>query len=76
MLVVAAAVFHQQGFTQIADLDEAYRGLGAVLGHAPALLFALALLASGLSSSSVGTHQLQRTTNMFRQPAEIKPVRI
>ena len=51
MLVVAAAVFHTQGLTAIADLDEVH----ANLSRGAAFLFALALLASGLSSSSVGT---------------------
>ena len=51
MLVVAAAFFHSRGLTHIADLDEVH----ASLSQGAAFLFALALLASGLSSSSVGT---------------------
>ena len=51
MLVVAAAFFHSRGLTHLADLDEVH----ASLSQGAAFLFALALLASGLSSSSVGT---------------------
>jgi manganese transport protein len=56
MLVIAAAVFHESGMTQIGDdLVEVANGLGAELGSAADTLFGIALLASGLSSSSVGT---------------------
>lgn len=55
MLIVAAAVFHTRGLTHIADLDEVHAQLEPLLGPAAAFLFALALLSSGLSSSSVGT---------------------
>jgi len=54
MLAVAAATFHQQGL-QANDLSQAYRTLLPVLGAGAATVFALALLASGLSSSVVGT---------------------
>jgi len=56
MLVIAAAVFHESGMTQVGDdLVEVASGLGAELGSAADTLFGVALLASGLSSSSVGT---------------------
>ncbi|MDX6596859.1 MAG: manganese transport protein, partial [Gaiellales bacterium] len=55
MLVMAAGVFHSRGLTQIGDIDEAYRGLGTIVGHHADLIFGIALLASGLASSSVGT---------------------
>ncbi len=55
MLVVAAAVFHARGLTHVTDLDEVHALLDPLLGHGASFLFALALLASGLSSSSVGT---------------------
>ncbi|MGI9117603.1 MAG: Nramp family divalent metal transporter [Gaiellales bacterium] len=55
MLIVAAAVFHARGLDHVVDLDEVHRLLGPLLGHGAPVLFALALLASGLSSSSVGT---------------------
>ena len=55
MLIVAAAVFHARGLTHVVDLAQAHALLGPLLGSAAPVLFALALLASGLSSSSVGT---------------------
>jgi len=54
MLAVAAATFHQQGLAAN-DLSEAYRTLTPILGAGAATVFALALLASGISSSVVGT---------------------
>ncbi|MFJ8255603.1 Nramp family divalent metal transporter [Streptomyces sp. NPDC094466] len=56
MLVVAAAVFHRDGHTGIDTLHEAYQGLGSLLGPTAAMAFAVALLAAGLASSSVGTY--------------------
>jgi manganese transport protein len=56
MLVVAAALFHDSGRTGVDTLDGAYNGFEALLGGGAALAFAVALLASGLSSSSVGTY--------------------
>jgi manganese transport protein len=56
MLVTAAAVFHSRGLDDIGDdLGAVYDGLDAYLGPAAAAMFGVALLASGLSSSSVGT---------------------
>jgi manganese transport protein len=55
MLVIAAAAFHGWPGGAVATLDGAYRATGSILGGAAALGFAVALLASGLSSSSVGT---------------------
>ena len=55
MLVVAASTFYRSGFLHITSLEVAHRTLEPVLGGASATLFALALLASGLSSSTVGT---------------------
>jgi manganese transport protein len=56
MLITAAAVFHSQGLTDIGDdLVDVADGLSAELGAAAGVLFGVALLASGLSSSSVGT---------------------
>ncbi|MFD3735034.1 Nramp family divalent metal transporter [Streptomyces sp. NPDC058632] len=56
MLVVAAAVFHTRGHDGVDTLHEAHAGLGALLGTGAATAFALALLAAGLASSSVGTY--------------------
>jgi manganese transport protein len=55
MLAMAAAVFHESAHEGIASLEEAYRTLTPLLGAAAASLFLLSLLASGLSSSVVGT---------------------
>ena len=55
MLVMAASVFFRGGLLDVASLETAHRTLEPILGGASATLFALALLASGLSSSTVGT---------------------
>jgi manganese transport protein len=55
MLAVAAALFHGSGRTGVDSIEGAHAGFGALLGGGAALAFAVALLASGLSSSSVGT---------------------
>jgi len=56
MLVVAAELFHESGKTNIDSIEGAHAGLNTLLGGGAALAFAVALLASGLSSSSVGTY--------------------
>ena len=56
MLVIAASTFHTRGLVNVGDdLTEVYDALGTYLGPHADLLFGVALLASGLSSSSVGT---------------------
>ena len=56
MLVTAAAVFHDKGLVDVGDdLSRVYDQLGIDPGTGAATLFGIALLASGLSSSSVGT---------------------
>jgi len=55
MLITAAAVFHSRGLTEIGDLDEVFEGLGDAFSSHADIAFGLALLASGLSSSSIGT---------------------
>ena len=55
MLVVAAAVFFKSGLLDVDSLEGAHRTLAPLLGDASSKLFALALIASGLSSSTVGT---------------------
>jgi manganese transport protein len=55
MLVVAAAVFFKSGLLHVESLEGAHRTLAPLLGGASSTLFALALIASGLSSSTVGT---------------------
>ncbi|MFS2007441.1 Nramp family divalent metal transporter [Duganella sp. CT11-25] len=56
ILVLAAAAFHQPGNARELDIDDAYRLLEPVAGTAlAAILFGLALLASGQSSTFTGT---------------------
>ena len=56
MLAVAAKLFHVHGLTQIASISQAHAQFGHLVGGTAALAFAVALLASGASSSSVGTY--------------------
>lgn len=55
MLYMAAATFFAHGRSNVADITTAYQTLTPLLGGAASLIFALSLLASGLSSSTVGT---------------------
>ena len=55
MLIMAAATFHRGGMTDVGTLESAYKTLEPLLGKAAGVIFAVSLLASGLSSSSVGT---------------------
>ncbi len=55
MLYMAAATFHSHGDNNIADIPSAYQTLTPLLGGAASLIFAISLLAAGLSSSTVGT---------------------
>jgi manganese transport protein len=55
MLIMAASTFFRVGLTQIGTLEEAHRTLAPLLGAASSWVFAISLLASGLSSSTVGT---------------------
>jgi manganese transport protein len=55
MMMMAAATFFTHGLGNVGGLQEAERTLRPLLGPASGTLFALALLFSGLSSSSVGT---------------------
>jgi manganese transport protein len=55
MLVMAASTFHAQGLVGVASIEEAHRTLKPLLGGASSQIFAISLLASGLSSSAVGT---------------------
>jgi manganese transport protein len=53
MIVMAAVAFAHNGAV-VTDVEDAYRTLGPLLGPAAATVFAVALLCSGLSSSTVG----------------------
>ena len=54
MVIVAAAAFAASGRSDM-SIEDAHRTLGPLLGPASATIFAVALLCSGLSSSTVGT---------------------
>lgn len=54
MLAMAATTFHP-GYPEVAEIETAYRTLTPLLGRAAAAVFMVSLLASGLSSSAVGT---------------------
>jgi manganese transport protein len=56
MLCIAAALFHRPGLTGVSDLGPIHAHLDALIGGGAALAFGIALMASGLSSSSVGTY--------------------
>jgi manganese transport protein len=56
MLTLAASVFGSRGLTNAgSDLGQVFTGLDQYLGGHSGLVFGVALLASGVSSSSVGT---------------------
>jgi manganese transport protein len=55
MLIMAAATFHQRGLSSVGTIEEAYKTLTPLLGGAASWVFGISLLASGLSSSTVGT---------------------
>jgi manganese transport protein len=55
MVAMAASVFHGGGHEDVAQIDTAYRTLIPVLGSGAAGVFLVSLIASGLSSSAVGT---------------------
>ncbi|RHY90109.1 hypothetical protein DYB35_004467 [Aphanomyces astaci] len=55
MLIMAASPFHTAGYTQVDSIENAYITLEPLLGKASSYVFAIGLLASGISSSAVGT---------------------
>jgi manganese transport protein len=56
ILIVAAAVFHTNGKTEVAEIQDAHKLLTPMLGVGMAsTLFAIALLASGQNSTLTGT---------------------
>ena len=55
MLVMAASTFFEKGLHNVGSIESAHKTLQPLLGSAAATLFAIALIASGLSSSAVGT---------------------
>lgn len=56
ILIVAAATFYNNGLHYVADIQDAYKLLAPILGNGWApIVFAIALLASGHSSTITGT---------------------
>jgi manganese transport protein len=56
MLAVAAKLFHGHAVVGTSTIQQAHAQLGRIAGGGAALVFSVALLASGVSSSSVGTY--------------------
>ena len=56
MLAVAAKLFHTPALSGLSTLPRRHAEFGHLVGGTAALAFAVALLASGASSSSVGTY--------------------
>jgi manganese transport protein len=56
MLAVAAKLFHVPGLSGLSTIGEAHAAFAEKVGGGAAIAFAVALLASGASSSSVGTY--------------------
>lgn len=54
MVIMAASAFHQ-GHSEVAEIETAYHTLTPLLGAAAAGMFLASLIASGISSSVVGT---------------------
>jgi manganese transport protein len=54
MVMMASSAFHA-GHSDVAEIETAYRTLTPLLGSAAAVVFLVSLLASGVSSSTVGT---------------------
>ncbi|HWG15742.1 MAG TPA: Nramp family divalent metal transporter [Streptosporangiaceae bacterium] len=65
MLCIAAVLFHRTGMTAASTLQLVHARLGSLVGGGAALAFAVALMASGLSSSSVGTYAGQVVMSGF-----------
>ena len=55
MLIMASSTFHNAGLLEVDTIQDAYRTLEPLLGHASSWIFAISLLVSGVSSSTVGT---------------------
>ena len=65
MLAVAAKLFHTPALSGLDTIQQAHHELGRLVGGTAALAFAVALLASGASSSSVGTYAGQVVMSGF-----------
>ncbi|MBF0499752.1 MAG: Nramp family divalent metal transporter [Candidatus Riflebacteria bacterium] len=55
MLIMAAKTFHEAGIVNVDAIEKAHLTLEPLLGKSASVVFAISLLAAGLSSSAVGT---------------------
>jgi manganese transport protein len=55
MLIMAASTFHASGLSNVGTIHEAHQTLAPLLGSLSSTVFAISLLAAGLSSTTVGT---------------------
>ncbi|RKR82495.1 manganese transport protein [Mucilaginibacter gracilis] len=55
ILILAASAFFRNGFFQVAEIQDAYKLLEHIFGSLAPALFAIALIASGQSSTITGT---------------------
>ncbi len=67
MMAMAAGLFHTSGLVEIDTIEGAFNGLGDLVSANAATVFGIALLASGLASSSVGTMSGQVVMQGFIQ---------
>jgi manganese transport protein len=67
MMAMAAGLFHASGLVEVDSIEGAYDGLRDYLSSNAAVVFGIALLASGLASSSVGTMSGQVVMQGFIQ---------
>jgi manganese transport protein len=67
MLIIAASLFHNTLGAAVDSIHEAYHGFQSLVGTPTAIAFGLALLASGLASSGVGTYAGQVVMQGFIQ---------
>jgi manganese transport protein len=65
MLAVAAKLFHTPALSGLSTIQDAHAQFGHLVGGGAAIAFAVALLASGASSSSVGTYAGQVVMSGF-----------
>src|SRR6185503_12465134 len=55
ILILAASAFFKNGYFKVAEIQDAYKLLGHIFGNLAPTLFAIALIASGQSSTITGT---------------------
>lgn len=55
ILILAASAFYRNGFFEVAEIQDAYKLLENIFGKTAPVLFAIALIAAGQSSTITGT---------------------